>query len=218
MPVRHRACCSPDSADDQRALMLIDVLDSSALRATAYVIVAIAAVVTGLWERRMTDRDSTAIWPTYWFLSAALMLAMAVARSSGFGDLVSDIGRDQARSSGWYDARRGLQVVAVVAVSITWLVAVFVSIWRVPPRRRRYLPTAIALGTIVAFAAVRVVSLHHVDTVLYRRDIGGVRIVAVMELSLLCLTLATMAWSTRRATGPPLASALTEPATTEPRH
>ena len=50
------------------------------------------------------------------------------------------------------------------------------------------------LGKADPFAAVRVVSLHHIDALLYRRDILGLRIVSLVELSLLGATIASMRW------------------------
>jgi hypothetical protein len=168
---------------------LIDVLDSGWLRVGAYAVVAAQATLWGFRERRWVVARGFDWWPTYWFLSAIMLVTMGVARAGALGDLVSEIGRDQARSSGWYESRRTLQAAAVVVVAIVWAIGVLVAIWRVPPRRRRYLPHVLALSTVIAFAAVRIVSLHHVDTVLYRRDIGGVRIVAIAELTLLAVTL-----------------------------
>ena len=169
---------------------LIDTLDSSWLRICAYVIVAAQAIWWWLRERRGMASHGLDWWPTYWFVSALVLLTMAVARAGAIGDLLAELGRDQARASGWYDSRRSLQALAVIIVAGVWTIGVVVSIWRVPPRRRRYLPHVIALSTVIAFAAIRIVSLHHLDALLYRRDIYGVRLVAVTELTLLGLTLA----------------------------
>ena len=176
---------------------VIDVLDSGSLRVGAYGAVALLAVWWGVRERRWVAARTLEWWPTYWFLSAALLVTMGVARAGALGDLVSEIGREQARSSGWYETRRTLQVIAVVVVAVVWAIGVIVAIWRVPPRRRRYLPHVVALSTVIAFAAVRIVSLHHIDVVLYRRDLGGIRIVAIVELTLLAITALTAVVTSR---------------------
>lgn len=176
-------------ADTRRTMNPTDILDSGSLRVLGYVIAAALALWWGVRERQSADAHREDWWPTYWFVSAALLIVMGLARAGGLGDLVGELGREQARSSGWYDTRRTAQAVAVVAVSIGWVVAVVVAILRVPPRRRRYLPHVIGLSGIVAFAAVRIVSLHHVDTLLYRRDVAGVRFVAMIEITLLLVTI-----------------------------
>lgn len=169
---------------------MTDTLDSGWLRVTAYLALAAVAAWWGWRERRHPAREARSWWPRYWFSSAVLAATMAAGRIGSLDDLFGDLGREQARSAGWYDDRRSLQVLAVLLVAAVWFVGVVVSIWRVPPRRRRYLPHAIALSTVVGFALVRMVSLHQIDAVLYRRDIAGVRIVAVVELTLLAATAA----------------------------
>ena len=61
------------------------------------------------------------------------------------------------------------------------------------PSTRRALVTAL-IGSVITFAAIRTVSLHHIDTLLYRRDLLGVRIVSVVEIALLVVvTMVTVA-------------------------
>lgn len=167
---------------------MVDLLDSNALRVVAYGLVALLAVSWGVRERRWIAVHHVDWWPFYWFMSAALLVVIGVGRAGALGDLISEIGREQARSNGWYDTRRSLQAAVVIAVAVVWFLGVAVAVLRVPPRRRRYLPHVILLSTIIAFAAIRLVSLHQIDTVLYRRDVAGVRIVALVELSLLAAT------------------------------
>lgn len=167
---------------------LTNGLDSGSLRVVVYVVVAAVALVWGERERRSTAVERVDWWPPYWYTSALVLVSMALARAGSVGDLIGEIGRDQALETGWYDARRAIQAGLVVAVTVAWAIGVIVAVWRVPPRRRRYLPHAVALSAVIAFAAIRIVSLHQVDALLYRRDIAGVRIVAWTELILLAAT------------------------------
>jgi hypothetical protein len=66
-----------------------------------------------------------------------------------------------------------------------WFVTVVIALWRVPARRRRYLPAALSVFTLMCFIGVRLISLHGIDALLYRRDLGGARFGAVVELALL---------------------------------
>lgn len=174
-----------------------DLLDSSTTRVVVYAIAALLAVWWGVRERRALSRRRVDWWPRYWFISAVLLAVLAVARASALGDVLGDLGRDQARSSGWYDTRRTVQALVVVAVAAVWAVGVFIAVLRVPPRRRRYLPHVVALSAIIAFAAIRLVSLHHIDTLLYRRDIASVRVVAIVELTLVAGSVALMVLTAR---------------------
>lgn len=169
--------------------------DSNGLRVLAYCLAAAASVHMGLRERhRRQVGGGREIWPTFWFLTAALLAVMALGRAADIGGLVSEIGRREAREEGWYEVRRGYQAAAVASIGAIWLIAVVVAVWRVPERRRRYLPSALVVFTLICFAGIRVVSLHHVDTVLYNRPVRGVRIAAIVELILISLTILTIYW------------------------
>ncbi len=181
---------------------MADFIDSSALRVATYGVVALLAAWWGVRERRGIAAHGVDWWPFYWFLSASLVAVMGIGRIGGLGDLVSEFGREQARSGGWYETRRTVQAAVVIVVAVVWLVGVTVAVLRVPPRRRRYLPHIVAFSTLIAFAAIRLVSLHQVDTVLYRRDVAGVRIVAIVELLLLVATTLVMIATARFPSDP----------------
>jgi hypothetical protein len=163
-------------------------IDSADARVLGYVAAAALAIAWGTAELRVTRRGPSNWWPAYWWTSAIVFVTMAIARASELGDFVGELGRDQARSSGWYEGRRVYQGAAVVVIAAVWFIGVVVAVWRVPPRRRRYLPHAVGLSSLLAFAAIRIVSLHQVDALLYRRHIGDVRIVTVTEFALLAVT------------------------------
>jgi hypothetical protein len=179
---------------------MVDMLNSGTLRALGYLAVAVLAVVAGILEQRAPDREQRQLWPVYWLLTALVLLTAGIAHLGHLGDIIAGIGRSQARSAGWYGSRRGIQAAVVVWVSAVWFVAVLVAIWRVPPRRRRYLSSAIAVFTLLAFVAIRIVSLHQIDSLLYRRGVRGVRFVALIELTLLGIAAWTALVCCRSAT------------------
>jgi hypothetical protein len=170
-------------------------LDSNWLRVAAYGVAAAACLHAGLRERRRRPiAPSRDIWPPFWIITAVLLAVMALGRAAEIGDLISEFGRREAREEGWYEIRREYQAAAVATVGAIWLVAVVVAVWRVPERRRRYLPAALVVFSLVCFAGIRVISLHQVDTLLYNRPIRGVRIVAIVELTGTALTVLTTYW------------------------
>ena len=137
---------------------MVDLIDSNAFRVVVYLLVALLSLWWGVRERRWVATHAVDWWPFYWFMSAALLTAMGIA-----GPAHSET--SSARSVANRPAQAGGTT-----------------------RDARYLPHVILLSTILAFAAIRLVSLHQVDTVLYRRDVAGVRIVALVELGLLAAT------------------------------
>ncbi|MDZ7726977.1 MAG: hypothetical protein U5Q44_01580 [Dehalococcoidia bacterium] len=160
-------------------------MDSGLLRSLAYL--AIAALSLLAWTRERRAGPDPGIWPQFWLLTGILLLGLGLSRLAGIDDIVTSTGRETAREGGWYEARRAFQALVVGGLGMAWLSGTGLAIWRIPERRRRYLPAAIVVLTIVCFAAMRAVSLHHVDHVLYNIEVGGTRPVVVIELTLLLL-------------------------------
>jgi len=75
----------------------------------------------------------------------------------------------------------------IAALGGALVAAVTIALGKVDATRRRYLPEAIVVLALAAFAAVRLVSLHQVDALLYRRRIEGVKVDAVIELAVLAV-------------------------------
>jgi hypothetical protein len=175
-----------------------ELADSNITRVVAYLLVTSTCCLAGARELR-SDRREVNLWPPFWFLTAAVFVVMAVGRATALADVVADVGRREAIAAGWYDGRRRYQVMVVGAFFGAWFVTVVVALWRVPERRRRYLPMALLTVTIVCFAAVRLVSLHQIDAVLYRRQVMGAKVGAAVELVLLAMAAALSLWASRQA-------------------
>ena len=163
---------------------MITLVNSGWLRTSGYLLAAGAAFIVGRKEVRSRDVGS-GWWPYIWFLAAGILLAMALVRGTDLVHLLPDFGRRRARSEGWYENRRELQAVVIAAVGAVLVGAVTVAVWWVPANRRHYLPEAIVVLALVAFAGVRLVSMHQVDVLLYRRRVEGVKLDAVIELAVL---------------------------------
>ena len=178
-------------------------LDSNVIRTCGYVVVAGMMLGARRRERRRVG-ESDEISPSFWIVSCVFLLAIAVGRVVEAADLVTSLGRRAADGGGWSALRRPVQAVVVGGVGVTWFAVVAVAASRTPERRRRYLPVALAIVSLAAFAVVRVISLHQVDTLMYRTDVAGVRIVTVADLALLAVTGLTTWWC------PPATSPRTE--------
>ena len=171
--------------------------DSNLLRAGCYVLVAVLA----LYQAWRDDRGRRGSWRWFWILTACLFVVMAIGRVGHVADFVTDQFRDRAEAEGWYADRRRVQAGLVVAFGVVWVVVLAASL-RVPGNRRRYLPMVAVVFTIVVYAAIRVVSLHHVDVVLYEREFEGAPLGALVEWCLLLAAIAcVLAVPRRRSSG-----------------
>lgn len=168
--------------------------DANWLRVCGYLLVAVLCLLAV----RRENPDSPGSWPPFWLLTAGLFFVMAIGRAGDLADMVTDAMRDRAVEGGWYESRRRFQGAIVAALGATWFVLVMTACWRVPARRRRYLPMIVIVLTIGFYAAIRIVSLHQIDGLLHRREIAGARFGTIIELALLLLAAACAVWTPRR--------------------
>jgi hypothetical protein len=182
-------------------------LGSTWLLAATYGVVAVLTSSLGRAEAAIRGTDGTRhLWPRFWFGSAFVLLVMAFGRAADTGHLLAELGRRQARAGGWYEDRQSIQAPIVGLITATWGVAVLATIWRVPQRRRRYLPAAMVIFSLACYGGIMLVSLHQVDAVLLH-EVAGVHVGVIIELTLLLaesiLVSSKLAefWSRRRLLG-----------------
>jgi hypothetical protein len=164
---------------------------SGVARLTAYGACAIVCAAVGVRERRQA-RDADATRSVFWFATAVVLAALGVATAGDLGQLLADAGRREAAQHGWYGVRRSYQAAAVAALGGVWIGTLAVAVLRAPERHRRYIPVAASVATLLAFDALRTISLHQVDWLLYRHEVGGLRIASAMELALILAVVVTV--------------------------
>ena len=177
--------------------------DSDGWQITVYLI-ATGVALLSWWREHRKGRDDPGLWPTFWLLSAAFFLAIALARATDLGGLATQLGRSEAVEHGWYADRRRFQALGAGVVGVGWLITVALALWRVPARRRRYLPAALSMFTLMCFIGVRMISLHQIDGLLYRRELAGAQFGAVVELVLLAIAVVLTAVPPPTGPGVPL--------------
>lgn len=136
------------------------------LAATAHAAVALMCLAAGRSARAGGRPNPT--WP----IAAGAMLLLAVNTLFALDLLGIEVLRGVARASGWYAARREVQVVALVATGM-----VAVAIWTHTRHRRASTtpgtPWLVAgLGVLVGLATLHAVSLHATDELINSRLVG----------------------------------------------
>jgi hypothetical protein len=190
-----------------------ELANNNEVRAFVYLLAAACCYIAGRREAHSQDRSRLDLFPAYWFVTAGFLALMGFGRLSQLGELLGYFGRAEAREAGWYEARRPFQAAAIALIAGGWFLVTTTAVWRVPERRRRYLPAAVLVFTLVCFAAVRGISLHQVDALLYNHPIAGVRLASLLELGGLTVAgLAALfspqlaAWLLARGVGVPAAN------------
>lgn len=169
-------------------------MDSDVVGVAGYLAVAIVAFTCGMLERRRGDTCAD-LRPSTWFVIAGLFVLMALGRAGHIGQAIAEAGRRGARSGGWYPRRRTFQEVLVVTVAtLAVLLAATLPAWT-HERRRHYLPMVVVTFAVMAFGAVRIVSLHQLDAELHRPLLGST-LGTVLELSGLTVALVVAIAST----------------------
>jgi hypothetical protein len=117
----------------------------------------------------------------FWSISAAVMLFLAVNKQLDLQSLVTTIGRCHAQLADWYDIRRSVQRVFILAVGAGGAVALglfTILLWGI---LGKVWPALLGLGFVCVFVVMRAASFHNFD-VLIGQTALGLRVNWLLEL------------------------------------
>ena len=162
------------------------------------VLAALLVVRAAIAARRLGRPAGVA---RFWWVAAVLLLLAGLYRLTGAEHLLTDRLRQSATGEGWYGGRRIFQaaltsVGVVVAAAALWIALRLRAGW---PERL----AALALVGYAVLSILRLVSLHMVDSVLYR-SLGPIHANWLFELALV----GAVAVGAAAATRPPRRSAV----------
>src|SRR6476660_2446771 len=101
-----------------------------------------------------------------------------------------------AHSEGWYEQRRGVQVIFILFIVLLGVLIVAASYWYIHSSWRRYRFAFYGILYLVVFVIVRATSFHHVDIFL-QSSFGGIAFNHILEISgIVCIGYA--AWNATR--------------------
>lgn len=122
-----------------------------------------------------------------WVIVAIVMCALPAMKllqvqTSILGEL-----RSTARAHGWYSERRPYQAAAILVVVGTGLAVIAIALSRLRRVLSRAIGAIVGTALLLSFVTIRAISLHRVDSVLYRErisygtliELGGIGIIAV---------------------------------------
>ena len=145
-----------------------------------------------------------------WCVLACVVGLMAINTLTNGFERLADWGRLMTEQIGWYDARRPAQAAVCIVIGIVVVVLIAQMLrrgLRLRPDGTRHRRTAAALALLlglIAFAAVRSISLHQVDAVMNVRFGSMLPLHRVVEIATLVL-LAVVCALPRSATPAPSA-------------
>src|SRR4051812_32221881 len=104
----------------------------------AYFVGCGMCVWAGIKERENRDRANEKLIPQFWFVLAGLLFFLGWNKQLDLQTLITQIGRDAAKSEGWYENRRWVQGVFVLFFGLIGAGAVAAGIYFMRDVWKRY--------------------------------------------------------------------------------
>jgi hypothetical protein len=142
------------------------------------------ALLCLLCTRHLDDRLHSRFYPYYrqFWLGVAITLALlGVNKQLDLQSLLTVVGRDLVRSSGFNAYKRVIQAVFLLVLAVTSVFAAWSVIARFRWCYHHYRLTFLGLGFLVVFILARASSFHHFDW-LINVQILGIRMNWILEL------------------------------------
>ena len=153
--------------------------------------VAFYLVVAGVVALVAWRQSGSGAW-TFLALSAALIV-LAGLKAAGVQSEITQDGRSLSHHEGWYQSRRIAQGLVVSGLAFIGIAPLLPGVGERIPfiGRSPYRFTLSACCLFCAYILMRMVSLHYVDSVLYRTQFAGVSINSIVEMTLVAIIGAT---------------------------
>ncbi len=99
-------------------------------------------------------------------MTTALLIFLGINELLDLQTLLTAVGRAHAKANGWYEARRTVQLVFIVALVIAAAVAGLTMLWFTRRSQAALLLAYAGLVFIGLFVILRAASFHHLDVIL----------------------------------------------------
>lgn len=154
-----------------------------AVRSVGYVIVAAVCAAIALAKSDGRPHPPLLSQWRFWMAVAAILLSLALIRELRVTHLIGGPVRDFAYDHNLYDHRRPFQRLAVVAIAGGGVVVGAISAWYLHAYRWWELCTTLGVVYVLSFLAIRAVSLHNIDSLLFRTSLAGLHVGVLMEFA-----------------------------------
>ena len=138
-----------------------------------FAVASILCALLGLGPKGRPERR-------FWLLLAVLMALLAVNKQLDLQSGLTAIGRCLSQRQGWYEGRRSVQALFVLALAAAAVLVL--ALIAIPLRHRlgRIWPAVLGAVFVAAFVMIRAVSFTHVDALL-KLPVGAFRLNHLLE-------------------------------------
>jgi hypothetical protein len=158
-----------------------------------WITVAAYALAAWLAWRNVGAARRTAVPESFWVALTLLLLALGLNKQLDLQTWFSQAGRDLALEQGWYEQRRVVQALFIVALTAGALAAVWWACRQWHTLWHEYRAAFVGVCVLLAFIVIRAASFHHIDVVL-RSDLGATSLHRALELIGVLAVAAGSAW------------------------
>ena len=158
------------------------------LLALAYLVSAVLCAL--ILQYRAVGNEALTVEDRAWQIFSAGLFLMALYTFLGGEQALVLWLRGMARTEGWYELRRPIQVMALVVMLVAGFQG-FSRVWSIASRGELPLALALAIagmGMLTLVFCLNLVSYHYTDAVL-NQDLSGLRVARWLELGGLGLVL-----------------------------
>lgn len=145
------------------------------LTVAAYLIASALALATA------TKRGQRRAERTFWLLSGAGLLFLAINKQLDLQSFLTAFARCMAELQGWYGSRRLVQLGFILVLMGAAVGVGVAGIWALRHTFRRTAMAILGLVWITTFVLIRAIGFHHVD-LLIGIQLGGLRLNWLFEL------------------------------------
>lgn len=170
----------------QKAIFDADAADW--ITVAAYFITALLCLRASDWAKlRGALREAR-----FWWFSSILLVLLGINELLDLQALLTAVGKAHAQAYGWYEDRRQVQYVFVLALGAAGIITGIAILWLTQRMAKPVQVALVGFLFIAVFILLRAISIHHVDELLgsgFQRfnwgsvqEMIGIAIVAVAAL------------------------------------
>lgn len=150
-----------------------------------YVVATITAARAASHSRTIgsegdASEERAPAFAAFWILVAVATLALGINKQLDLQTWLTETMRDLARAQGWYEGRRRVQLVFVVAIGLAGLATTAGLGFALRRGLGRIRLALVGLGILATFIVVRAASFHHFDVLIVD---GPLPLNPILELS-----------------------------------
>ena len=173
------------------------------LTVVAYFTAAVLCWMAGRSDRRAHPQSGYSSHPRLWFGLGILLTLLGFNKQLDLQTWFTLSLKSIARAQGWYEERRGFQVLFIVAMSMLGIVGLGILRILLHKSLRQTSMALAGAAFLVCFVVIRAASFHHVDQMI-GMEIGGFKLNWVLELGgIICIAQAAWKnWKSKRPVAP----------------